>query len=483
MGDFSPNLTLPYLLASQTQKHVTLNESLNALDALVMLSVKDRTTNTPPASPIDGDRYIIAASPTGAWAGKANQIALYINSGWQYFTPKSGYIAYVQSESLIIIFDGNSWINFGASLGEIQNLSKLGIGTNADTTNPISAKINKALFSAKYVGETGNGDIQYVFNKEATANKISILFQKNWSGRAEFGLVGNDNLSFKVSPDGSNWKEACNFDNSSARVVINYGVDYQSQTDGSNEILRFNGSRFLHLKKSSTNDGYNIFLGENAGNQSLSSTTASEASRNCGFGQLALTALTTGYNNVGLGSGALSTNTIGANNTAIGYNALKLRVDGSDNINYSNCVGLGNDARVSASNQVQLGNSTTTTYAYGAVQNRSDARDKTDIRDTLLGLEFICALRPVDFKWDYREDYEGTKNGSKKRNRYHHGLIAQEVAQTIDEMALDFGGYQDHSLNGGDDVKSIGYSELIAPLIKAIQELKARIDALSTPNA
>ena len=70
------------------------------------------------------------------------------------------------------------------------------------------------------------------------------------------------------------------------------------------------------------------------------------------------------------------------------------------------------------------------------------------------------------------------KDGSKKRNRYHHGPIAQEVKQLIDETGVDFGGFQDHSHNGGSDVYSIGYSELIAPLIKAVQELSAEVESL-----
>jgi hypothetical protein len=47
----------------------------------------------------------------------------------------------------------------------------------------------------------------------------------------------------------------------------------------------------------------------------------------------------------------------------------------------------------------------------------------------------------------------------------------------MDAMGVDFGGYQDHKINGGEDVLSIGYDEMIAPLVKAIQELKAEFDA------
>ena len=75
-------------------------------------------------------------------------------------------------------------------------------------------------------------------------------------------------------------------------------------------------------------------------------------------------------------------------------------------------------------------------------------------------------------------DGKVVKDGSNKRERFHQGFIAQEVKQTIDSMGVDFGGYQDHSIAGGQDVKSLGYQEFIAPLVKAVQELSARVVVL-----
>ena len=216
-----------------------------------------------------------------------------------------------------------------------------------------------------------------------------------------------------------------------------------------------------------------------------------EGTDNVALGRAALQLSTTGDTNVAIGAGALYNNATGADNTALGRAAGRFRIDGQPAVNLSNCNNLGTDTKCSGSNQVQLGNASTTTYAYGAVQDRSDARDKTDIRDTLLGLEFIKSLRPVDFRWDYRDDYldeqqvttasgevdvqlvAATKDGSRSRTRFHHGLIAQEVKAVADAHGIDFGGYQDHSIEGGSDVLTLGYTELIAPLIKATQELSA----------
>ena len=199
-------------------------------------------------------------------------------------------------------------------------------------------------------------------------------------------------------------------------------------------------------------------------------------------GTEALGQMTTGggTNTTAIGFQALLTLSSGDNNTAIGAGCL------NSASTVTNCFGIGASAQVTGSNQGQLGDSAVTTYAYGAVQNRSDVRDKTDVQDTALGLSFIKTLRPVDYRFDYRDDYrKGTEplaeivaDGSKKRTRFHHGLIAQEVKTACDVAGVDFGGYQDHKINGGDDVLSIGYEEFIAPLIKAVQELSAEVEAL-----
>lgn len=68
--------------------------------------------------------------------------------------------------------------------------------------------------------------------------------------------------------------------------------------------------------------------------------------------------------------------------------------------------------------------------------------------------------------------------GTKKRSRWHTGLIAQELKKTLDEIGEDLGAYQDTAVNAGGDVKGIGYTELIAILIKGLQEADSRITLL-----
>lgn len=258
-----------------------------------------------------------------------------------------------------------------------------------------------------------------------------------------------------------------------------------------------------------TGFGVQCLLGDSSGltgsnNTSIGRATFTEltsGSNNVGLGYLSALNVSTGGGNTLVGTVAGDDITTGTNNTALGYAAY------SSSGNYSNSTCIGHSADVTGSDQVQLGDPDTTTYVYGTVQNRSDLRDKADVRDTQLGLSFINALRPVDYKWDMREDYKTAKpveadyesldayreavtqwkqanqlnnlthDGTHKRTRYHHGLIAQEVKQVLDAQGIDFGGYQDHSINGGKDVLSIGYDELLAPLIKSVQELTTRLEA------
>lgn len=240
------------------------------------------------------------------------------------------------------------------------------------------------------------------------------------------------------------------------------------RTGGSNVAMGFQAG--LNLDGAARN----VALGTEA----MKGATGSTATENTAVGHQALTALATGGNyNTALGWRAGYNATTAKMSTFIGYGAGRQTPTGTNVTGVVNSTAIGNDARVAGSNEVQLGNSDTTTYVYGTVQNRSDARDKADVRDTELGLDFIEKLRPVDYRWDMRDDYEGgERDGSKKRARFHHGVIAQEV------QALDagFGGVQDHSVNGGADVLTVGYDEFIAPLIKAVQELSARVAELES---
>ena len=85
----TPLIGLPLIAASQEQKHVTHNEALLLLDAVVHLAVISRALATPPASPVEGDRYLVAAAAIGAWAGHSGHVTFHEAGSWRFAIPKA----------------------------------------------------------------------------------------------------------------------------------------------------------------------------------------------------------------------------------------------------------------------------------------------------------------------------------------------------------------------------------------------------------
>lgn len=94
----------------QTGAEVTVNEAIIALDAFVQLSVKDKDLNSPPGSPVEGDRYLVGTAGSGAWSGHNRQIALYRN-GWVFFVPKEGWFTWVEDENNMLRYNGSAWVS------------------------------------------------------------------------------------------------------------------------------------------------------------------------------------------------------------------------------------------------------------------------------------------------------------------------------------------------------------------------------------
>jgi hypothetical protein len=409
---------------------------------------------------------------------------------------------------------------YSTNLGLTLLATGEGAGTWGNTTNTnlgtlleqsISGYVTESLTSGTTLtltipnGATGVARNMYL---EFTGDGSTVIVPSNKKIYFVFNNCSSGTITFKVAG-----QTGVTIPNGSKQILVSNGTDIEEavssltgETGSSNTALGIaaldsvttsldNVGIGVDALASNNSGGGNTALGykalEDHTNQGGGSANA--YSYNTGLGYGAGKNITSGYVNTMLGGSTGGGITTGAFNTALGFESYNTG-------NYSNSTCVGASSAVTGNNQVQLGDSSTTAYAYGAVQNRSDERDKADIRDTQLGLNFIMALRPRDFRWDMREDYRPPKpskdaseqewnawheacklanlthDGTYKRTRYHHGLIAQEVKQMMDSFGLDFGGYQDHTIKGGDAVLSIGYEELVAPLIKAIQELKAEFD-------
>lgn len=105
------HLKLPFLASGQAQKHVTVNESLLRLDALVQLAPVSAATLVQPPAPVDGDIYILPAGKSGAaWGPMAvGALAYWRDGAWEEIAPRHGWRAYVRDAGTFLAFDGAAW--------------------------------------------------------------------------------------------------------------------------------------------------------------------------------------------------------------------------------------------------------------------------------------------------------------------------------------------------------------------------------------
>jgi len=266
---------------------------------------------------------------------------------------------------------------------------------------------------------------------------------------------------------------------------------------------------------------------------------------NIALGHSSMRHVTTGYQNLAIGEYAICGNTTGCHNLAIGYNVMGgYNMQGYYNIGmgreagYKLCTGLCNvmfglaagknlttgcnnvlvgaysgcnaDCNMTTQNHyIMIGDNqhacamVTTSWAYP-----SDCRDKRDVSDLDLGLDYIKALRPVYYRWDKRGWYDAfadgietdedrnlyinyKTDGSKKREKWMIGLLAQE-ALAAEKLHTDVEQCSSHDsgcdmcdegilvTGTNDDGYRMSYDNLIMPLINASQELDAKIVALTT---
>lgn len=202
----------------------------------------------------------------------------------------------------------------------------------------------------------------------------------------------------------------------------------------------------------------------------LGQSGLSTGSGNTAIGNQALNSNTTGYTNTALGISAGFGITTGFNNTCLGGQAGGTITTGSNNIV------IGQDAQTATattSNSITLGNSSNTVLrcAVTSITSLSDARDKKEVEDLNVGLEFIDGLRPVKFVWDDREE-----NG--KHNVADFGFIAQDLKAA--EEAVEMADVLKLVYDENPEKLEASYGKLIPILVKAVQELSAEVKELKS---
>lgn len=107
--DATPRYGLPLLYAGQAQKEIFHNEALAIADLLMQAQALSAALADPPASPAEGDCWIVGDSPGGDWAGHGGELAGWTGGGWRFIAPRAGMRVRVADENLDYVHDGSMW--------------------------------------------------------------------------------------------------------------------------------------------------------------------------------------------------------------------------------------------------------------------------------------------------------------------------------------------------------------------------------------
>jgi len=280
---------------------------------------------------------------------------------------------------------------------------------------------------------------------------------------------------------------------------IAIGRDAMGDTDAGTDSASSSDNVFIGMQAgggawANTTCEYNIGIGSYALDAQLN-----DADANIAMGYNALTALTQGDANVAIGHQVGTSVSTGSSNILIGYQAGTDTValsTGSNNVcigvntrtsanSNNNSIAIGHDID-SAANQVSIGKSGNKIYnefdTDAAWTQSSDVRLKKDIQDSTLGLDFVNDLRPVTYQWkssnELPKDFAHyNEENNKTTDVTMTGLIAQEVKEAIDKSGVErFSGWAEDR----DGVQQVSKEMFVFPLIKAVQELTAKVEELET---
>ncbi len=372
---------------------------------------------------------------------------------------------------------GNSvFLGSGAGVNDDgTNNHNVAVGDSALTTN-ISGIYNTANGSQSLYSNTigtrntANGNWSLYSNTEGdynTANGYKSLYSNTWGYR-----------------NTANGYKSLHYNTWGYYNTANGNLSLYSNTSGYYNTA--NGSRSLYSNTTGVGNTAN-------GLRSLYSNTTGDF--NTANGNLASYYTLSSYNtSVGYSAGDFHTFSSG---TFLGAEAYP----GVDGI--SNCMALGYNARVSASNRVVIGNTSVTSIGgYAGWTDFSDGRYKRNVNENVPGLEFIKQLRPVTYNLDIKalnaelnknkpttlregeqpsEESPDDRAGiASKEQILYTGFIAQEVEETANKIGYNFSGVD--VPQSADSQYGLRYAEFVVPLVKAVQEQQQLIEELTNEN-
>ena len=109
MTNSTPRFALPFILPGQAQKELFHNEALIRIDAALNPAVEGPPATEPPATPTQGQCWIVAPAATGEWTGRDGLLAMWSEGGWRFVAPTPGTSAWDKAANLPLLFDGYQW--------------------------------------------------------------------------------------------------------------------------------------------------------------------------------------------------------------------------------------------------------------------------------------------------------------------------------------------------------------------------------------
>lgn len=205
----TPILGLTQLEEGQALPEAVVNEADLKLEGFAAFTViEDRDLATPPGSPTNGQRYLIAASATGAWVGHDGDIAFYINGAWAFFELFEGLGVWIKDENLFLIYDGAAFSAppLGSSL--LATASDLWVGTSTAKAVTPDAIQDAVLPTALTSGTTITPDFNTGLNFSLTLAHNATLANPSNAQVGDSGVITitQDGTGSRTLAYGTNWK-------------------------------------------------------------------------------------------------------------------------------------------------------------------------------------------------------------------------------------------------------------------------------------
>ncbi len=487
----------------------------NTLGASGTYKIKDGTADFLNLDQLTGNISLLRNVEIGGVLNSTNTRGVITRNGIRFIHnyQASGTFGF---NTFIGIFSGNFTLSGSGSESSYntcvgyQSLSALTTGNQNSAFGSLSLNlntsgINNSAFghSSMFTNSTGSDNSSFGNN--------SLYHNTTGSNNSAFGYqslnqntIGNNNSAFGSS--------SLFFNTGSNNSAFGYGALTYNSTAGDNSAFGYrslfvNTTGIWNSGFGSSTLSFNTTGGGNSAFGYFSLYSNTTGNQNAAFGSLSLRNNTTGADNSAFGHASLNSNTTGSGNSAFGFFSLKNNTNGfqntsighhsleNNNGNYNTALGynagstvttganltlIGIDANPSSPtsvDQITLGNGFVSSLRCNVqtITSLSDVRDKKNIQDLTLGLDFITKLKPRQFNWDKRDWYEGgVADGSKMNEEQTAGFIAQEFDEVQNSEHAE---WLNLVLKDNPDKWEATYGNLLPVMVKAIQELKTEKDS------